>query len=118
MGTHDDEFGGRRSRVIDDSLPRQFRLRDGLALDAEADQRVSKLPLSRSLQIIDRPNRDPRNTVHKGEPHSCRSSRTSKRECANVDDVKKVGVATHVGELLLPPTPTPAMTEPKSRLRQ
>jgi hypothetical protein len=90
VGTNDDEFGGRRSGEVDDSLRRRSRLRQCVAIDTEADQRVLKLALSRGLQIVDRANRDPRNAVHEWEPKSCRTSRTSEGECANVDNVKKL----------------------------
>ena len=47
-------------------------------------------PLSRSLQIVDRPDRNARNAVYERKASSCRTGRTSKSECANVDDVKKL----------------------------
>jgi hypothetical protein len=46
--------------------------------------------LSRSLQIVDRLDRNARNAAHERKASSCRPGRTSKSECANVDDVKKL----------------------------
>jgi hypothetical protein len=90
VSTDDDEFGGYRRCAVDDGLRRQSRLRNRVAIDTEADQRLLKPALSRSLQIVDCPDRNARNAVHEWQPHSCRTSRTSEDECANVDDVKKL----------------------------
>ena len=79
-----------RSCEIDDGLRRWSRLRNRLAIDPEADQRFLKPALSRTLQIVDRPNRNTRNAVYERKASSCRTGRTSKSECANVDDVKKL----------------------------
>jgi hypothetical protein len=87
VGTDDNEFGVCRSREIDDGLRCGSRRRKRLAIDPETNQRFSKPALSRTLQIVDRPNRNTRNTMHEREAGSCR---IRKGECANVDDVNKL----------------------------
>ena len=49
-----------------------------------------KLPVSGTLQIVDRPNRNVGNAVPERESSSYRAARTREGECANVDDVKKL----------------------------